>query len=263
VKQIRAVGYVRMSGQAGANAALRHARTKICSCVRDHSLVLLEIACESPLAPTTVLSARPELLRVLGLAEEHTVSAMIVMSTEDISTDPMLRELVLTRLEHVGCQVFVLEPCEEDPRLETVRHVVGRFMSASDEYERALRSHRLQAARRAKSEAGGYSGGRPPYGMQVRHGELVDDQAEKQTIDLMVELRNAGSSFRSICEVLANLSIPARSGRSWQPMTVRRIVERATQTPAAVDPIAPIQELAARGGSASVSRDASASHRAS
>ena len=68
---------------------------------------------------------------------------------------------------------------------------------------------------------GGYGGGRPPYHKQPVKGGLVDDPAEQEVVETVVRLRRQGRSYREIGVALAERGFTPKSGREWQPNTVR------------------------------------------
>jgi DNA invertase Pin-like site-specific DNA recombinase len=166
---------------------------------------------------------------MIEMVESRSVGTLIVRDTACLATNPVLRGFLLSRIHHAECRVWTLDCQVEDPRFPKIRDVVGLFIGASDEYQSAIQTHRMRMGKEAKALTGGYVGGRPPYGMQVCNGKLVLHPEEAKTIGLMMELRDAGNSYRAICSILDDLGIKSRSIQRWQPMTIRRIVDRATK----------------------------------
>jgi hypothetical protein len=64
----------------------------------------------------------------------------------------------------------------------------------------------------------GHCEGRKPY---AREGE-------QEVIGRIVELRRKGLNYSNIAEKLNALGIKARSGGTWYPAIISRILERAT-----------------------------------
>ena len=58
---------------------------------------------------------------------------------------------------------------------------------------------------------------------------LEADPRERAALDLMVALRRSGSSYRRIAVLLQCEGYPPRTGRAWDPATVRRLVERSAR----------------------------------
>lgn len=78
-----------------------------------------------------------------------------------------------------------------------------------------------------KRERGEYLGGRVPYGFEVGEGKvLVDVPAEREVIDQMVALHQAGHGYREIARVGNDAGWPTRLGTQWSAKTVRDIIKR-------------------------------------
>src|ERR1019366_540849 len=95
------------------------------------------------------------------------------------------------------------------------------------EYERSMVVLRLRNGRRRKAQMGGYASGAPAFGLEARDGNLIESEDEQLTIKRIVELRASGASLRRICSTLESEGHRSkRGGTSWQPMAVKRILDR-------------------------------------
>jgi len=86
-------------------------------------------------------------------------------------------------------------------------------------------SHRAK-----KKAAGGYIGGRPPFGTIAQGGALVPIADEAKAVELIRKLRAAGMSSRAIAATLDRIGIPPRAGGTWQHRVILRILRRAETT---------------------------------
>jgi hypothetical protein len=94
---------------------------------------------------------------------------------------------------------------------------------------REERTRRLLADRDAARAAGRRVGGAAPYGWRVSHGQLIPVPAEQGPRWLILHLRGKGWSLPKIAAELDRLSIPARSGRAWNPSAVYAVCTRAAE----------------------------------
>ena len=111
----------------------------------------------------------------------------------------------------------------DDPASVLMRRIVDAF----GEYERLLIKARTRAALLAK-KARGERYGQVPYGRRLAGDgiRLVADQAEAETVRLIIELRAAKVSLRAIAGELDRRNIPTKSGRPWKHSTVHDVLRR-------------------------------------
>lgn len=74
------------------------------------------------------------------------------------------------------------------------------IVSAFAEFERARIGERIRATKHAQAGRGEYMGGTPPFGFHYDGGVLVRDRVQQDAIGRMVEMRDAGLSFRAIAD---------------------------------------------------------------
>ncbi|CEJ48365.1 recombinase family protein [Umezakia ovalisporum] len=86
---------------------------------------------------------------------------------------------------------------------------------------------KLDQARRAKAAGGGYAGyGSPAFGQQSVAGELVDNPAEQEIIELIRRHHKSGKSLPQIATWLNQQGYTTKRGRQWQPVSVKRVLDR-------------------------------------
>jgi DNA invertase Pin-like site-specific DNA recombinase len=165
---------------------------------------------------------------------------------DDLCPPPLARGLVVARLDRLARSLTVQEAClqiawqaggsvftvdageiladdEDDPMRTAIRQMAGVFA----QLDRASLKKRLRAGRRAHMAKGNFGGGVPPLGLKAVEGKLVPDESEQETVTRIMELRNAGASYREIGAVLESEGRKTkRGGTRWTPPTVARIVDR-------------------------------------
>ena len=86
---------------------------------------------------------------------------------------------------------------------------------------------RLDRGRRAKASDGGYAGyGSPAFGQRSEKGELVADPSECQVVELIRRHHKSGKSLQKIADWLNQRGYTTKRGRSWQRISVKRVLDR-------------------------------------
>ncbi|MEL7315934.1 MAG: recombinase family protein [Cyanobacteria bacterium P01_A01_bin.123] len=86
---------------------------------------------------------------------------------------------------------------------------------------------RLEQGRQAKACSGGYAGyGSPAFGQRSVNGELIDDPAECEIIELIRRHHKSGKSLQKIADWLNQQSYTTKRGQAWQRISVKRVLDR-------------------------------------
>ncbi|MBL7671785.1 MAG: recombinase family protein [Bdellovibrionaceae bacterium] len=72
-------------------------------------------------------------------------------------------------------------------------------------------------------------GGHTPYGYAYLDGQLLIDPREQIIVRKILKLHQSGMSGNAIAAELNRQTIPSRTGKTWRPCVVRRII-KANQT---------------------------------
>lgn len=83
---------------------------------------------------------------------------------------------------------------------------------------------RLRRGQQRKAERGGYAGGRPPYGYRAGGKALVPVAEELEVVRLVRRLHGKGASLREISSKLEADGLKPRSGGTWHPTMLARLV---------------------------------------
>jgi len=68
-------------------------------------------------------------------------------------------------------------------------------------------------------------GGHTPYGYAYLDGQLLVDPKEQTIVRKIMKLHHSGLSGNAIAKELNHQKIPSRTGKSWSPCVVRRIIK--------------------------------------
>jgi len=223
---IRAVIYLRVSTDEQQESGLGlEAQLAACKAIADRNgweiVMILEDAMSGglPLAKRTVLL---DALTALTRGGILLVAKRDRLSRGDMMTTAMIEAAV----KRAGARIVSAagEGTEsDDPASVLMRRIVDAF----GEYERLLIKARTRAALLAK-KARGERYGQVPYGHRLAGDgvRLEADQAEAETVQLIVALRAARTSLRDIAGELERRGIPTKSGRPWKHSTVHDVLKR-------------------------------------
>ena len=174
---------------------------------------------------------RPGLADALDMIRSRKAQGIVVPRLDRLARDLIVQETVLAEIRRIGGEVFSTSPAEasyltddpDDPSRKMIRQVLG----AVAEYERSMVVLRLRNGRRRKAQTGGYASGAPAFGFEARDGDLVELEDEQVTVKRIWDLRASGASLRAICSILESEGHRSKRGStSWQPMTVKRVLDR-------------------------------------
>ena len=104
--------------------------------------------------------------------------------------------------------------------------ILEHFTVMVAEMERDNISKRTSAGRGMKSSAGGYSGGRPPFGYKAKNHSLVISPEEADTVKIVFRMKDVEKkTYKEIVNYLNDLGRRNRSGTAFSISTVQTIYE--------------------------------------
>jgi DNA invertase Pin-like site-specific DNA recombinase len=144
----------------------------------------------------------------------------------------IVQEAALAIAWQAGCRVFaadtgeVLRDDPDDPMRAALRQVVGVFA----ELDRRMVVKWLRDGRSAKAGTGRKVTGSYPYGYvgvgKGRDRDAAPRTDEQRAVARIVELRQAGESYRAIAATLDAEGHQPRRAASWSAMAVRAVAQR-------------------------------------
>jgi DNA invertase Pin-like site-specific DNA recombinase len=223
----KVIGYVRVSTteQATEGFGLDVQRKAVRDYCKTNSLRLLDIASDQGISGSNGLDTRPGLAAAIVRIEDHEANGLVVYRLDRLARDLMLQETIIAKLRQAGATVLSVTEADVDSE-EPTRVMVRQILGAVAQYERATIRQRVMGGKAAKVAAGGYGGGRPPYGWRAEGRELVEDADEQAVIAFMRQLHEEGFSLRQIVARLEDAGHRPKLGRRWHPAAVNAILAR-------------------------------------
>lgn len=161
---------------------------------------------------------------------------LVVYRLDRLARDLVLQEQLLADVRRAGGELHSANPTEDahlvDDAADPTRRLVRQILGAVAEHERAVIRLRMAAGAERKRAAGGYVGGRPPFGTRAERGELAPDLAVAAALDLIRRRARAGASLRAIAAELDAHGWPAPGGgKRWHAKSIARILDRSRKSP--------------------------------
>lgn len=220
---MKAIAYVRVStvGQVEDGASLELQRSKIEAWAQLNDAELLDVVADEGLSGKS--ANRPGLQRAVELAKRNR-AALVVYSLSRLSRATRDTLHLVAELERAGCELVSLS--EKIDTASAGGRMVFRMLSVLNEFEREQLAERTKAAMQ-HLKAQGRVVGSVPHGFSRDGDELVLNVAEQRVVDIAQQLRNKGMSLRAISDELAARGAFNRSGRPYNPKSVRSMLVAA------------------------------------
>jgi site-specific DNA recombinase len=220
------VGYVRVSSESQEdNTSLENQINRIkCYCEAfGHELVKVfkEVATGTKADKET----RPVFNECIEYLKDNKADGIIALKLDRIARNT--RD-VLTLVEDIldpQNKMLVLLDLQVDTSTPTGKMILT-VMSAVAQLERDTINERTQGGRKNKSNNGGYAYGCPKFGYESKDKELVVNDSEQETINLIKRHRKSGKSYQKIANYLNLKGIATKQGKKWSSSVIYRICKR-------------------------------------
>jgi len=172
------------------------------------------------------LADRPELISALAALKAEHAGVLVVARRDRLARDTLVAQLVEQAVRKVGAVVASADGLGngDDPADRMLRSI----LDAVAEYERQVIRGRIKAALQVK-KGKQQRVGSIPFGSRLADDgiHLVPVTAEQAVIDQAQELRAAGATYRAIAASLSHLGHVSRSGKTFDPQQIRRMLKAA------------------------------------
>ncbi len=173
-----------------------------------------------------VKEERPEFDRLLfseTAVENPPVEAVVVAKNDRVARDINIYFYYKMLLKKKDIQLISIS--EDFGQFGVFSNMLEAFTLCVAEMERDNITKRTRSGRIAKASKGGYSGGRPPYGYTPKNGVLTIVPEEAEVVRRIFEMKDSGSTYQAICDVLNAEGKTNRSGSKFSISTVQTIWE--------------------------------------
>lgn len=231
-KQIRAVGYVRVSTevQVSEGVSLDTQRTKIRAHCIAHDIDLIEIISDDGVSAKSI--DRPGLRRALWMLDAGKADAIVVVKLDRLTRSVKDLGVLCESYFGEGKRWSLLAVSDSiDTRSAAGKLVLNVLMSVAQWEREAICERTREGMNHLKNL--GVQFGAAPYGWRYAqetdsYGRrfLVEIPEEQRGIARIRALYDADEPVRRICEILTEEGIPFR-GTKWYPRTLYSVLARA------------------------------------
>lgn len=219
----RACVYVRVSTEAQEEAGYSlDEQERLCrSAIESKEWEYVRTYCDGGYSGKTM--ERPALQEMFGDIKAGLVDAVLIYKLDRLSRS---QKDTLTIIEDylLPNKVDIVSLKETlDTSTPWGRAMIG-ILASFNQLDRETIVMRTTMGRRAKAKAGGYTGGKTPYGYKAVDGELVIEPVEASMVREIFRLRSEGATLRGIADILESEGYKGREGRRVQFSTVANIV---------------------------------------
>jgi DNA invertase Pin-like site-specific DNA recombinase len=228
---VNLTGYLRVSTNGQVDKyGLPAQETDIRAFAKRHGHRIVRIETDAGLTGTLSEDGRPALLAALKSIRDGQAEGILIPSLNRLARLLTVQEAILAQVWKLGGKVFAADTGEitpddpDDPMRTAMRQMAGVFA----QLDRAMLVKRMRNGRAEKAKRGGYAGyGSPAYGQSAQDGELVTNDEEQETVNVIMNLHHLGLSLRNIALHLnSEDDMKPKRGGLWHPQTVARVIAR-------------------------------------
>lgn len=223
----RAVGYIRVStlGQTRADRyGMEEQRDMITKYCDEHGLYIVGWYVDA--GESGVKESRPALDSLLfGTLKNPAINYVICAKSDRMARDIKLYYYYLMLLEKKGIELISAteEIVNDSSGMGAIYKSLMLFVA---EQERKNITMRTSGGRSQKAKAGGYSGGRVPFGYKSVAGRLIIEPREADIVRQIYFLYSRGMAASAIAQYLNHQGVKGRNGEWIALSTIVGILKR-------------------------------------
>lgn len=160
---------------------------------------------------------------VYGEVSNPPYEAVVVAKSDRVARD--INIYYYYKMLLVKKDVKLISIAEDFGQFGVFASMLEAFTLCVAEMERDNINKRTSSGRKAKASKGGYSGGRPPYGYTPLNGKLVIVPEEAEVVRFVIESKDNGKTFQTICDALNAMGKTNRSGTKFSISTLQVIID--------------------------------------
>lgn len=160
---------------------------------------------------------------VYGEVSNPPYEAVVVAKSDRVARD--INIYYYYKMLLIKKDVKLISIAEDFGQFGVFASMLEAFTLCVAEMERDNINKRTSSGRKVKAAKGGYSGGRPPYGYTPLNGKLVIVPEEAEVVRFVIEAKDKGMTYQTICDSLNDEGKTNRSGTKFSISTLQVIVD--------------------------------------
>ena len=174
---------------------------------------------------TDSIEDRPILSNLMMKVEEGEVKNLYVYNNDRLSRNEKVWFHLRMKLKENGVTLYSGDGTKYDLDHPMDEFIFG-IMSEVSKYDNSIRSERLRRGRISSVKVGGWKGGPPPYGYQLKDKKLVPHPNEMVWVKKIYEFYSNGMSIYEIKKhLMKNGVLSRRKNVIWSDQSIRKILE--------------------------------------
>lgn len=217
---------IEAEAQGAGDSLARHRRTLL-DLAKERGYFVADI--KEEIASGERIAARPKMQELLEEVERGEYDAVLCMDLDRLGRGTLREQgLILDAFRESGTKIIT--PRKEYDLTDEIDEELSEIQAFFARREFKIITRRLLAGRRASLQEGNWVFGNAPYGYQTCKDEkghtLKPDPDEAPIVQKIFDwyIEEKIGPYR-IAQRLSEMGVPTRSGRSWAPVTIRRILE--------------------------------------
>jgi len=217
--QVRAAIYTRISRDVrGDMLGVDRQRKDCLAFCKSRGWEAVEILTDDDVSAYSRRRVRRGYRRLLQLVKDGNVNAVVAWHPDRLHRSPVELEGFIDIVEASGAKVATVQGGDYDLATASGR-MNARIVGAVARHESEHKSERIRAQREQLALAGGFQGGRRPFGYTADGLTVVE--AEAALIREAAERVLAGETLREIATDWNDRKIPTATGKTWHIPTLR------------------------------------------
>ena len=160
---------------------------------------------------------------VYGDVANPPYEAVIVAKSDRVARD--INVYYYYKMLLIKKDIKLISIAEDFGQFGVFASMLEAFTLCVAEMERDNINKRTSSGRKVKASKGGYSGGRPPFGYTPLNGKLVIVPEEAEVVRFVIESKENGKTFQTICDALNEMGKTNRSGTKFSISTLQVILD--------------------------------------
>lgn len=218
------IGYIRVSteGQCGEDKfGLDAQREQISDYCRRHDMDITRWVMDEGESGAKERPGFDEI--IYGEVSNPPYEAVVVAKNDRVARD--INIYYYYKMMLMKKDIALISISEDFGQFGVFSSMLEAFTLCVAEMERDNITKRTSSGRKVKAARGGYSGGRPPYGYTPIDGALHVVPEEASVVKYIIEAKDSGATYKSICDALNEQGKTNRSGTKFSISTVQVIID--------------------------------------
>ncbi len=171
------------------------------------------------------LDNRPILVELLGQIDAGNVKKLFVWNTDRLSRSQLTWSMIRHKLKVNDVSLYTASDMNPTDLTNAMDDLLVGVLSEISAYDNKLRTERFRIGKLKRIKEGGWIGGPPPYGYEIKNKKLVINEYESKWVKFIFERYSEGISVDVIrSELLKNGVVTRRNKPVWSHGSINALI---------------------------------------